>query len=222
MSDALKTAKEQVLYACKTMCSRGYVLGTSGNISARIADENLFVITPSSFPYNKMVESDLVVADMDGNIQPGSTRKPSVEFSMHRNIFLERPDVNAVVHTHSLFAIAAGSVSSIKQVPAVEIETVLYLGGDIDVVPFAPPGSPELAEYVKKTIGMKGGVILKNHGAIGVGVDMDKALLACDVIEKNSELYCRIKSMGEIDLMPEEFIKGGEKISRIIRGIDKP
>lgn len=222
MSETLKKAKEQVIYACKTICSKGYVLGTAGNISARVEDGDLFVITPSSYPYDKLVESDLVVADMDGNIQPGCMRKPSVEFSMHRFIYLERQDVKAIVHTHSMYATAVGSLAGITKIPAIDIETVLYLGGDINIASFGPPGSLELAESVKNTIGDNGGIIMENHGAIGVGIDMDAALLASDNIERTAELFFMIKAMGNIKPLPDKFIEEAKKMSYAIRGIVKP
>jgi ribulose-5-phosphate 4-epimerase/fuculose-1-phosphate aldolase len=141
---------------------------------------------------------------------------------MHCNVYREQPDVQVVVHTHSLSATAAGSIKGVTQIPAIEIETVFYLGGNIDIVPFAPPGSPELANAVRNTIGTKAGIILANHGAIGVGSDMDNALLSCDVVEKTAELFCRIKSIGEVSLMTADFLESASKNSRINRGIEKP
>lgn len=89
---------------------------------------------------------------------------------MHCIVYREQPDVQAVVHTHSLSATAAGSIKRITQIQVIKIETVFYMGGNIDVGPFAPPGSPELANAGRNTIQTKAGIILANHGAIGVGV----------------------------------------------------
>ena len=218
MSEALRKAKEEVLYACKTICSKGYVLGTAGNISAIVEGEDLFVITPSSYPYDIMTEEDLVVSDMEGNIVEGF-RKPSIEFSMHRYIYLKRPDVKAIVHSHSPYATISASLKGVETVKCVDIEAVIYLGGDIDVAPFAPPGSIELAENVRDSIGLKAGVLLANHGAIGVGMDMKDALLACDNVERNSMLFVNILAAGELNPMSDEYLESGAERSLKKRGV---
>ena len=216
-NEAIEYAKHQVLWGCETMSRRGYVLGSAGNISARVTGGELFVITPSGIPYDELTFEDLVVADISGNIVEG-TRKPSIEFSMHRSILVKRPDVNAVVHTHSKYATAAGAVKGIFEVPAVDIETVLYIGGNIKVAPFAPPGSEELERIVSETLGLSGGLIMESHGAIGVGQDMKKALTACDNVERTSEMYLLIKSVGEMKPLPGDYFTEASKKSLIRRG----
>lgn len=216
-NDAIEFAKREVLWGCETMNRRGYVLGSAGNISARVKGTGLFVITPSGIPYDELKYGDLVVADMAGNIVEG-TRKPSIEFSMHRSILLKRPDVNAVVHTHSKYATAAGAVKGILEVPAVDIETVLYIGGNIKVAPFAPPGSEALEKTVSETLGNLGGLILESHGAMGVGQDMKKALTACDNVERTCEMYLLIRAVGEMKPLPEDYFTEASKKSLVRRG----
>lgn len=218
MTVSLKKAKEEVLRACKIISGNGFVLGTAGNISAIVEGENLFVITPSSYPYNIMKEEDLVVSDMEGNIVEGN-RKPSIEFSMHRFIYLKRPDAKAIVHSHSPYATAASSINGVTSIPAIDIEAAFGLGGDINVASFAPPGSPELAANVKEAIGKKGGVLLANHGAIGIGVNMDSALLASDNIERNCKMYLSIMSVGELKTMPQDFMNMSNSIFKEVNGI---
>ena len=206
MSENLLKAKESVLYACKKMSEKGYALGTSGNISARVEGENLFVITPSSYSYEKMTLEDLVVSDMDGNVVEGF-RKPSVEFDMHRFILMTRPEVNSVIHTHSRYATAAGSIEGLDSVPAVDIETALYLGGDIPVAPFAAPGSLELAANIRDNIGKSFGIIMANHGAIGIGKSMDEAMFSADNVERTCEMYLALKACGEFRPLPKEYLE---------------
>ena len=176
----------------KIISGNGYVLGTAGNVSSIVEGENLFVITPSSYPYNIMEEKDLVVADLDGNIVEGIKNRPLNLPCIGE--FIERKDVKAIVHSHSPYATAAASVEGINMIPAVDIEAAFGLGGDVDIAGFAPSGSPELAEFARAAIGEKGGVLLSNHGAIGVGKNMDEALLASDNIERNYRLYLSIRA----------------------------
>lgn len=203
---AVEKAKENVLWGCETMCSRGYVVATGGNISSLIEGENKFVITPSSRDYEALTKEDLSVIDMDGEILEGKW-KPSVESSMHRLIYLKRPDVKCVIHMHSKFATAAASMVGVTGIPALNFETLGYFGSDIPLVPFAPPGTMELAEAVQKSIGNSMGVIMANHGAIGVGTIMKEAMIKCDIIERTCEIYLTIRAVGEVQPIPSDFLR---------------
>ena len=199
MSDALQKAKEEVLWGCRLMVERGYLLGTVGNLSARADGTDLVVITPTSLPYDTMTEEDLVVVNLNGEIVSGK-HQPSIECSMHLGVYRARPELRALVHTHSKYA------------------TTVYLGGDINIVPFAFPGSKELAEYVKEGIGTNAGLLMANHGALGVGISMKDAVIASDIIERNSEMYLLLKA-GGFDYKPmtedyKVFVKEKSKKKR--------
>ncbi|MDR2054606.1 MAG: class II aldolase/adducin family protein [Desulfovibrio sp.] len=218
MSKAILEAKEQVLWGCRTMCSRGYVLGTAGNISARVEGGDLFVITPTSFPYEDLCSADLVVADMKGNIVEGE-RRPSIEFAMHCSIMLKRPDARCIVHTHSRFATAASSIVGVNVIPVIDIETVIYIGGDIPIAPFASPGSEELAMNVANSMGTVAGILMEAHGTIGVGRTMKEAMIASDNIERTCEMFLAIKACGEIKPLPEDFLRTFKERSLKKRGL---
>lgn len=217
-SQAIKQAKEQVLWGCKSMCQRGYVLGTAGNISARVEGEDLFVITPTSYPYDALTADDLVVADLQGNVIEGF-RKPSIEFTMHRSILLQRPDVHSIVHTHSKFATAAGAIVGVDLIPAIDIETAIYIGGDIPVAPFAPPGSEDLARNVAQSIGSLGGIVMESHGAIGVGKTMAAAMIASDNVERTCEMFLAIGPIGAVKPLPAAYKSSSQEISLKKRGV---
>lgn len=218
MKENVLKAKESVLWGCKTMCERGYVLGTAGNISARVEGENAFVITPSAYPYNIMTLDDLVVADFDGNVLEGD-RKPSIEFAMHMQILKDRPDTFAVVHTHSKFATAASSVVGLGVVPAIDLESVIYIGGNIEVAPFETPGTMELARAASMYLGDRAGVLLENHGAIATGKTMEDAMVAGDNIERTCEMYLSIRAMGDPKRLPQDYIDRMTEVSRKRRGV---
>lgn len=210
---AIDRAKEQVMWGCQAMVAKGYALGTAGNISARVEGENLFVITPTSRSYLTMKPEDLVVGDMEGNVVSGPY-KPSIEFSMHLGIFLERPEVKCIVHTHSKYATAVSAMEGIERVPVIDIEGVVYLGGELEVAPFAPPGSRELAEHVRNTIGTNAGLLMANHGAIGTGLTMEEAMISSDNVERACEMYLAILATGKnVRALPEDYMEMAKKKS---------
>lgn len=217
MSDALQKAKEEVLWGCRLMVERGYLLGTVGNLSARADGTDLVVITPTSLPYDTMTEEDLVVVNLNGEIVSGK-HQPSIECSMHLGVYRARPELRALVHTHSKYATTVSLIKKLDIMPAIDTEQSLYLGGDINIVPFAFPGSKELAEYVKEGIGTNAGLLMANHGALGVGISMKDAVIASDIIERNSEMYLLLKA-GGFDYKPmtedyKVFVKEKSKKKR--------
>ena len=217
MSDALQKAKEEVLWGCRLMVERGYLLGTVGNLSARADGTDLVVITPTSLPYDTMTEEDLVVVNLNGEIVSGK-HQPSIECSMHLGVYRARPELRALVHTHSKYATTVSLIKELDIMPAIDTEQSLYLGGDINIVPFAFPGSKELAEYVKEGIGTNAGHLMANHGALGVGISMKDAVIASDIIERNSEMYLLLKA-GGFDYKPmtedyKVFVKEKSKKKR--------
>ena len=217
MSDALQKAKEEVLWGCRLMVERGYLLGTVGNLSTRADGTDLVVITPTSLPYDTMTEEDLVVVNLNGEIVSGK-HQPSIECSMHLGVYRARPELRALVHTHSKYATTVSLIKELDIMPAIDTEQSLYLGGDINIVPFAFPGSKELAEYVKEGIGTNAGLLMANHGALGVGISMKDAVIASDIIERNSEMYLLLKA-GGFDYKPmtedyKVFVKEKSKKKR--------
>jgi len=200
------------------MCDRGYVLGTAGNISARVEGKDLYVITPTSLPYDELTAEDLVVADMSGMVVSGS-RKPSIENTMHRAILATREDVQYIIHTHSKYATAAGSMQGVSFVPVIDIETAMYIGGHIAVAPFAPPGSEELAKNVAVALGDLAGVIMEGHGAVGVGRTMKDAMIASDNLDRNCEMFLLIRAAGDVKPLPEKTLRELCAWSRKHRGI---
>ena len=217
MSDALQKAKEEVLWGCRLMVERGYLFGTVGNLSARADGTDLVVITPTSLPYDTMTEEDLVVVNLNGEIVSGK-HQPSIECSMHLGGYRARLELRALVHTHSKYATTVSLIKELDIMPAIDTEQSLYLGGDINIVPFAFPGSKELAEYVKEGIGTNAGLLMANHGALGVGISMKDAVIASDIIERNSEMYLLLKA-GGFDYKPmtedyKVFVKEKSKKKR--------
>ena len=99
----LEELKEQVLEANLMLPAHGLVTFTWGNVSGIDRDKGLIVIKPSGVEYEDMVDSDMVVVDLEGNVVEGEL-KPSSDTPTHIELYKAFPNIGGVVHTHSRWA----------------------------------------------------------------------------------------------------------------------
>lgn len=185
--------REQVIKACRDLFGMGLNLGTWGNISRISREKQMVVITPSGVEYPALQATDLVAVDLEGNVAEG-TLKPSSETALHLEIYKARSDVGAIAHTHSIFATAAAVTRT--PIPAVVEDMAQIIGGDVQVAEYAMPGTMDLARNAVSALGSKNAVLLANHGVIGVGKNMEEAVLACQVVEKTAQVFAYSKMFG--------------------------
>lgn len=189
--NSLEQVKSEIIEYGKKLIDIGLVAGTWGNISART--ETNIVITRSGKEYYDMHPNDLVVLDLDGNTVEG-TKKPSTELPIHMAIYKKRPDICAIVHTHSIYATAIAVTR--KSIPAIVEDMAQIVGGEVTTAKYALPGSKELARNVIEALGQKNAALLANHGAIGVGRNLKEAFRVCQIIEKTANIYALSLLMG--------------------------
>ncbi|GLH98758.1 hypothetical protein Pa4123_40330 [Phytohabitans aurantiacus] len=173
------------------MLERGYLKATEGNVSVRIPGHELYAVTPSNYGYERMRAEDICVVDFDGKHVPddsGVGLKPSIECGMHANIYRERPDVNAIVHTHQPYASALAFLR--KEIPALTDEQVRFLGKKVAIIDYAPSGTGFLAKNVQKKVASgDNAFIIANHGIVAVGTDPERAVFNMALLEKVSIAY---------------------------------
>ncbi|MBN1161533.1 MAG: class II aldolase/adducin family protein [Dehalococcoidales bacterium] len=199
-------AQKTVLQAAWKMLEKGLVVGTSGNISLRLPPDGkkqLMAITPTSRHYDTLSANDIPIIDFNGQRVEGKL-PPSIETTMHVGIYRARKDVNAIIHTHSVYASAA-SVAGTNIPPLLE-DQVVFLGGEIKVAGYAPSGSPELVINSVAALGERNAVLLANHGAVGTGRTMRDAFTACELIEKTAKVYFLTALAGKVNQLPEKAI----------------
>ena len=189
------------------MADLGLVVGTAGNVSARVqrdSDEDLMAVTPTGVPYSGMTETDIVITDFDVDPVEGE-RPPSSESLLHVGIYRVRPDVQAVIHTHSVYS----SVLAVLGIdlPSVIDEVVVYVGGDVRVSDYAFPGTEELSANVCAALGPRKAAFIANHGAVAVGRSLDEALDICLLVERASHIYVTARSIGAVKQIPTEYVE---------------
>lgn len=166
---------------------KGIVPGKSGNISIRIIEDNLngVAVTSGGSSFKTLTEEDILIVDMEGNMISSSNKKPTSELHMHLQIYKKRKDIGAIVHTHS--PIATGFAFAGKKLERMEGF------GPIDerYIPFVeyhPPGSDDLAEAVSDGLKKEDVVILKSHGVVALGKNLDEAVLLAEFIEDSAKI----------------------------------
>ena len=187
-----RMSRQHVVDMCRTMLERGYLKATEGNISVRIPGHRLYAVTPSNYDYDKMRVEDICIVGFDGKHVPDSGAaeglKPSIECGMHANIYRERPDVNAIVHTHQPYASALAFLR--KPIPALTDEQVRFLGKEVAIIDYAPSGTGFLAKNVQKKVASgDNAFIIANHGIVAVGTDPSRAVGNMALLEKVSLAY---------------------------------
>ncbi|TYP49274.1 class II aldolase/adducin family protein [Thermosediminibacter litoriperuensis] len=185
--------KQLVVEYGEKIVREGLVVATWGNLSARNGDNDVFVITPSGMNYSILEPDDIVEVDIDGNpLVPG--RKPSVETPVHAAIYRARPDVRAIIHTHSTNAGACAAAR--MEIPCIMEDMASMVGGPVKVASYAPTGSRELARYAVEALGDRNAVLLANHGVVTVGRDLEEAFKLSLMVEKSAEIFIKSKIVG--------------------------
>lgn len=174
----------EIISTSNEIYDKGLVSGKSGNISKRIKGSvgDIVAITPTLKSLSDLSQKDIVLVDMDGNVL--SEGVPSSEVNMHLAIYKKRPDVNAIVHTHSTYATGfAFSSKKIKRLEGFGEIKKPYLAS----IGYEKPGSHELANEVGKSIKDEDVLILKNHGVICVGDSLKEAKLLAIFVEESAK-----------------------------------
>lgn len=206
--DPYREYRCNVMRCCQWLCRHGYfgtLLGAGGNVSLRIPDAALVVITPSGLPYMELAPEDICVVDFELERIAGR-RTPSIETAMHVAIYRTRTDVGAVVHTHQVYASALALVN--QPIPALFDEVVLAIGETVAVVPYAFSGSAELVENVKRTVANRCNCfLLQNHGALCLGPTLDSAWRNAELLEKTAFAFGQALSTGKpVTTLPAESL----------------
>ena len=204
--------KKTVLETARRMSEKGLVVGTSGNISLRLppaGKRQLIALTPTSRHYDLLDIDDIPIIDFDGRRVEGNL-PPSVETPLHIGIYRARNNINAIIHTHPVFASAA-AVAGLDIPPILE-DQVIFLGGEIKLANYAPSGSRELVTNAIAALGDRSAVLLPNHGAVGTGRTMRDAFTACELIEKTARIYLLALSSGKVNQLPTKALEADKAL----------
>lgn len=198
--------REELIKVARKCFKYRLMAGTWGNLSVRF-DREKVLITPSGFEKTALKPEDLLLMDLEGNILKGDLR-PTIETNMHLKIYKARDDVNAVIHTHSPYAMTLSVIN--ESIPVLTVEFASAVGHEVPVTSFVLPGTEELADEVVKALGKdRVAALIRNHGVVAVGESLEQAYNVAILIEEESRTYFWTMLLGksEVGRIPAEFIK---------------
>ena len=180
----MKNEREQLLKISQKLAELGLNKGTSGNASVRLGYG--FLVTPSGMSVEDMTADSMVRMQFDGSFElqiDSNAKKPSSEWRFHRDILVSRPEINAVIHTHSMFATTVACLR--KEIPPFHYMIAVAGGDTIRCAPYALFGSQALSDNALTTLIDRKACLLANHGMIALGRDWDDALAVTVEVEKD-------------------------------------
>ncbi len=195
--------KREIINAGLALKEYNLIALSGGNVSMRLPNGQLLV-TPSGMAYDGMVEDDVVVMDIDGTVVEGE-RRPSVDSLALLHVYKNMKRVNAIIHTHQVYATAISLV--FDKVPNAVTTLANACAGEVHVAPFSSAASLQMGIETVEHIGDSNAIILKNHGVITVGKNLKEALYAAVYLEDAVKTYFVAKSMGEPTLLSDEQFK---------------
>ncbi|NMO34215.1 class II aldolase/adducin family protein [Streptomyces sp. GMY01] len=211
--EEVRAWRDLVATARRTVAD-GLVVGTSGNVSVRVADTVL--VTPSGVPYDRLTPGDVTGVGLDGRQVLGSL-VPTSELPLHLAVY-RATDAGAVVHTHAVHATAVSTL--VPELPLVHYMAGA-LGGPVRVAPYATYGTEELAAHMLRALDGRSGCLLQNHGTLTHGATLDQAYDRTAQLEWMCRLWLTASAVPGLTpslLTPEQL----EEATRRLRAYGQP
>jgi L-fuculose-phosphate aldolase len=172
--------------------------GSTGNLSCRVGDGML--ITPTGMGADDLRPQDLVWLGWDGTLR--GDWQPSSEWHFHQAIYRARPDLHAVLHTHSTHAAALACLR--RQLPAFHYMVAVAGGDSVPCVPYALFGTEALSQAVAGAFAQRDACLMANHGLVAGGATLAKAMKVLQEIESLCEVYLKALAVGEPAVLSRE------------------
>lgn len=195
--------KKEICEVGHKLWMKGFVAANDGNISVK-AGENEFYCTPTGVSKGDLTPDMIIKVDKDGKKLEGKLN-PSSEIKMHMRVYKERPDVTAVVHAHPPVA-TAFTVADIDLDQYILPEAVLTIG-DVPTCDYGTPSTMEIPDSLDPYIQNHDAFLLRNHGALTVGYNLQKAFFVMEEVEFNAIICKNAMELGAVHEIPNEQLK---------------
>ncbi|MFL7814166.1 MAG: class II aldolase/adducin family protein [Anaerolineales bacterium] len=190
----LEELRADVLTAALDLKKYGLVWMAGGTICARDPESGQIVVTPSGLPYERLTPEDMIVVDLDMQVIDGEYR-PSVATNLWTAILKKRPEIHAVVHSHSPYATAFSVIN--QPIPIITETMADWFGQPIPVAPYAHLEDDHFVSGPLETLGEGFAVLLGQHGPITIGNTLNHALERAVTLEEAAKTYAVARGLGE-------------------------
>jgi L-fuculose-phosphate aldolase len=195
--------RREIVLVCQRLYARGFIMGTEGNVSVRVAPDRLW-ITPTGQHKGWLQPDDLLLIDLEGGVHFGR-RRPSSETPLHLALYRCRSDIQAVVHAHPPLATAL-TVAGYRLEPALLPEAVVLLG-EVPTVPYQMPTTPEFGQQVGEAMRQAPAALLENHGSVTVGPTLQAAFNTLETVERVAQVFYLAKTLGHVHPLPSAAVE---------------
>lgn len=202
MNEEHNRIARQLAACARSLFQRGYSFGTAGNVSAKVGD--FVLVSPTNSSFAELDESSFALLGLDGTHHAGPP--PSKEAHFHLALYEARPEAAAVIHLHSTYATALACLPLGDEPDPLPVYTPYFAMRIpcLPVVPYLPPGHPDLAAQVREAGSRSPVMLLKNHGLVAAGRTIQEAAALAEELEQQARLYFLLGDRGE-RLTPEQI-----------------
>ncbi len=186
--------------AAHHLAAAGKSLSTGGNLSVRVGDHVL--VTPSGARLDSVQPGQLVVVDMNGTVVVETRYRPTAELQFHLDLY-RSTSASAIAHAHPLASVAVSAITEV--LPPIHYDAAM-VGGSVRVAPYAVFGSPELSKYVVDALFERTAALMRNHGSVAIGGNIETACEHLGVVEWLSEVYLKAVSAGAPAVLGDEHL----------------
>ncbi len=185
--------QEDLFRSSLILNKQGLNHGATGNLSCR--SNNAFIITPSGVNLENLDAKSMVEVGIDGKvIESENNYKPSSEWLFHRDIYASRNDINAIVHTHSVFSSTLSVLG--EGIPCFHYMIAVAGGDSIRCSDYALFGTQELSNNIIAAMKQRKACLISNHGMIAIGGNLNEAINIAIEVEHLARVYVQAKMIG--------------------------
>ncbi|HEY2789942.1 MAG TPA: class II aldolase/adducin family protein [Gaiellales bacterium] len=199
--DPRQRTRADVIACCRRLQAEHLVHATAGNVSARVPGEpGVIALTPTEYPYDALEPDDIPLVTTAGEMVAGR-REPTSELPLHTLVYARRPEVGAIVHTHSPAATTMAVFG--WTLPPILTGLVGAVGGGVRTAPYSRPGTAEMADLTTEALEDRGACFLRHHGLLAIGADLAHAFLAASITEGAARVYLDARAIdGDVPELP--------------------
>lgn len=196
--------REQVVTAARRLYDKNILAATDGNISSKENDSQI-LITPSGKQKAFLYPEEIILYNIKDK---DSKQKVSSELAMHLQIYKSCPKASFVIHAHPPSAIAwTIAFPKLKNLPYDILPELILAVGSIPFVPYARPGTEDMAKNIIPYLPHHKTLILTRHGALSWGESMEEALNGMERIEHTAHILMMAKKLRGLTTLPQDEIQ---------------